>query len=71
MNPFRYFGRTTWTGEQPTARPLPTQDSTTQNNMDILSLNYVATGTSMNTNCTDQNICCSLEAVQFVVFLNI
>jgi hypothetical protein len=26
------FGRTPWTGVQPDARPLPTQDNTTQKN---------------------------------------
>jgi len=30
MNPFRHFGRTPWTGDQPIARPLPTEDNTTQ-----------------------------------------
>jgi hypothetical protein len=29
------FGRTPWTGDQPDARPLPTQDNTTQKNADI------------------------------------
>jgi hypothetical protein len=28
------FGRTPWTGDQPDARPLPTQDNTTQKNGD-------------------------------------
>jgi hypothetical protein len=28
------FGRTPWTGDQPDARPLPTQDNTTQKNAD-------------------------------------
>jgi len=30
MNPFKYIGRTPWTGDQPIAKPLPPQDSTTQ-----------------------------------------
>jgi hypothetical protein len=34
MNLFRTFGRTPWTGDQPDARPLPTQDNTTQKNAD-------------------------------------
>jgi hypothetical protein len=34
-NPFRYFGRTPWTGDRPNARPLPTQDSAIQKNADI------------------------------------
>jgi len=29
MNPFRHFGRTPWTVDQPITRPLSTQDSTT------------------------------------------
>jgi hypothetical protein len=32
MNLFLTFGRTPWTGDQPDARPLPTQDTTTQKN---------------------------------------
>jgi len=28
------FGRTSWTGNQPNARPLPTHDNTTQKNVD-------------------------------------
>jgi hypothetical protein len=28
------FGRTPWTGDQPDAKPLPTQDNTTQENAD-------------------------------------
>jgi len=32
MNPFRRFCRTPWTGDQPFARPVPAQDSTTQKN---------------------------------------
>jgi hypothetical protein len=28
----RTFGRTPWTGDQPDARPLPTQDNTTKKN---------------------------------------
>jgi len=32
MNLFWTIGRTSWTGDQPVARPLPTQDSTTQEN---------------------------------------
>jgi hypothetical protein len=28
------FGRISWTGNQPDARPLPTQDNTTQKNAD-------------------------------------
>jgi len=28
------FGRTPWTGDQPGARPLPTQDNKTQENAD-------------------------------------
>jgi len=28
------LGRTPWTGDQPDARPLPTQDNTTQKNVD-------------------------------------
>jgi len=35
MKPFRHFHRTLWTGNRPTARPLPTQDSTTQKNRDM------------------------------------
>jgi len=35
MQPFRYFGRTHWTGDRPIARPLPTQDGTTQKNTDV------------------------------------
>jgi hypothetical protein len=35
MDPFRYFGRIPWTGDRSIARPLPTQDSTTQKNVDI------------------------------------
>jgi hypothetical protein len=30
MNPFRHFGRTPWTGDRPIAKPLPTQERTTQ-----------------------------------------
>jgi len=30
MNPFRHFGRTHLTGDQPIARPPPTEDNTTQ-----------------------------------------
>jgi len=30
MNPFRQFGRIPWKGDQPNARPLRTQDSTTR-----------------------------------------
>jgi len=29
-NPFHHFGRTPWTVDRPIARPVPTQDSTTQ-----------------------------------------
>jgi hypothetical protein len=32
MNLFWTFGRTPWTGDQPDARPLPTQDNTRQHN---------------------------------------
>jgi hypothetical protein len=28
MTPVRHFGRSPWTGDQPVARPIPTQDST-------------------------------------------
>jgi len=35
MNPFRHFGRTPWTGYQPVARPVPTQNSTTQKDVDM------------------------------------
>jgi hypothetical protein len=31
---FWIFGKTPWTGDRPVARPLPTQDSTTQKNAD-------------------------------------
>lgn len=31
VNPFRHFDRTTWTGDRPSARPVPTQDSTKWN----------------------------------------
>jgi len=34
-NPFRHFGRTPWTGDQPIARPVPTLDSTVQRSADI------------------------------------
>jgi len=34
MNLFWIFRRTPWTGDQPHARPLPTQDRTTQRNAD-------------------------------------
>jgi len=37
MNCFRHFGRTPWTGDQPISRPLPTQDSITQEIADIRS----------------------------------
>jgi len=30
MNPFRRFGRTPWMGNRPIARPLRTQDITSQ-----------------------------------------
>jgi hypothetical protein len=30
----RTFGRAPWTGDRPDARPLPTQDNTTQKNAD-------------------------------------
>jgi hypothetical protein len=30
MGAFRYFGRTPWTGDRPIARPIPTQESTTE-----------------------------------------
>jgi len=33
MNTFRHFGRIPWTEDQPTPRPLPTQDSITQRNV--------------------------------------
>jgi len=29
MNRFRHLGRTPWTGDLPTAKPLPTQNNTT------------------------------------------
>jgi len=35
VNAFRHFGRTPWTGDRPIARPIPTQDSTTQKYADI------------------------------------
>jgi hypothetical protein len=35
LNPFRHFGRTPRMGDQPIARPLPTQDSTTRRKADI------------------------------------
>jgi len=34
MNLIWTFGRTPWTGDQTNARPLPTQDNTTQKNVD-------------------------------------
>jgi hypothetical protein len=34
LNSFRYFGRTSWTGDRALAKPLPAQNSTTQKNMD-------------------------------------
>jgi hypothetical protein len=34
MNLFWTFGRNTWPGDQPGARFLPTQDNTTQKNVD-------------------------------------
>jgi len=36
MKPFRYFGTTPWTGDRQTARPLPTQETTTETNADII-----------------------------------
>jgi hypothetical protein len=36
LSHFRQFGRTPWTRDQPNARPLPTQDSTTEKNVDII-----------------------------------
>jgi len=36
MNQFWKFGRTPWTGDQSNARPVPTQESTTQKNADTL-----------------------------------
>jgi hypothetical protein len=35
MSPFRHFVRTPWTGDRPIASLLPTQDRTTQKNMEI------------------------------------
>jgi len=37
MNPFRHFGTTPWMGDRPIARPVPTQDNTTQKNAEIYS----------------------------------
>jgi hypothetical protein len=34
INPFRNFGTTPWTGDQPIAIPLPTQNSTRQRKAD-------------------------------------
>jgi len=33
MNPFRHFGRSPRAGDRPIARPVPTQDNTTQTNV--------------------------------------
>jgi hypothetical protein len=35
MIQFRYYCRTPWTGDRPIARPVPTQDSTTEKTADI------------------------------------
>jgi hypothetical protein len=35
VNPFRYFGGTPCLGDRPVARPVRTQDSTTQKDADI------------------------------------
>jgi len=35
MDPFRHFGSSLWAGSWATARPLPTQDSTTHKIPDI------------------------------------
>jgi len=35
MNPFRHFGRTPWTGNSPITGPPPTQESATQNSVNI------------------------------------
>jgi len=32
---FEHFGETPWTGDRPVVRPLPTQDSATQKDVDI------------------------------------
>jgi len=39
MNPFRYFGRTLWTGNWPIVRPQHTQDTITQKNAHIHTWN--------------------------------
>jgi len=36
MNSFRYFVGIPWTGDRPIARPVPTQGSTTQKNVDVM-----------------------------------
>jgi hypothetical protein len=35
MNPFRHFDRTPWTGDRSITKPLPTQERTTQKNLDL------------------------------------
>jgi hypothetical protein len=35
VNTFRYFGGTLWMGDQPIARPVPTQNNTTDKCADI------------------------------------
>jgi len=41
MNLFRCFGRTPCTGNRPIARLLPTQNSTTKKNTDIIHISRV------------------------------
>jgi hypothetical protein len=41
MDPFRHFGRTPWTRDEPLVRPLSSHDKTTQNADIIHALNEI------------------------------